>query len=391
MAKKKKTYSDLVRQNYVQGPLSIDALATLRAQACAKTVKRGGSLHVGNIFLENHNDDTSTLTGQLDAAGIIYQKPVENNVVNIVGAYNKDNVLITAEVSVMSEPNGDALPAEGNGQWVNDDGSQAERGNGRWMPNPTDKPEGHPQNPPEIKTDNEETRKKEEEKRKKRNQKRYKKEQNVINSDPDKVLPMYNSDGGIERYEWGNSGDSDNRNPVDTLIGQVELLVRGHIARNPQLAKDFKDNNPYKFKGVLFKDGKADMKEFSMGTVKMKNFSTNRAYNFKCGDEIMAEQLNGSGRLFVNPDGTTREFTAEDVKKYRENHDLTWHEDPSRKQMMKIPSILHGNTTHSGGVSGEKTLGGSIYGDNITPNQTSVGAGNGSYGDTGERNKRKKK
>ena len=40
---------------------------------------------------------------------------------------------------------------------------------------------------------------------------------------------------------------------------------------------------------------------------------------------------------------------------------MTWHGDPDCQTMMKVPSILHGNMAHNGGVSEERRRGSEVF------------------------------
>lgn len=87
---------------------------------------------------------------------------------------------------------------------------------------------------------------------------------------------------------------------------------------------------------IPFKDGEPDFSEICKGTVEIKQFSDNRTDNFDKADIELAKQK-GS--------------TPEDVAKWRKDNSYTWHECKDMKTMQKVPSEVHNNITHSGGVS----------------------------------------
>ena len=48
------------------------------------------------------------------------------------------------------------------------------------------------------------------------------------------------------------------------------------------------------------------------------------------------------------------EFSPEDVAKWRKENGYTWHECKDMKTMQKVPSEVHNNIPHSGGISEAK-------------------------------------
>lgn len=102
-----------------------------------------------------------------------------------------------------------------------------------------------------------------------------------------------------------------------------------------------------KIEGVVFKDGEPDFSVVSEGTVKIDNFSEERNKNYTQADEALAEQWTKEGK-----DG--KEWTADDIKKYRQENNLTWHERSDMKTMDLVPQEVHGNIPHSGGISAKK-------------------------------------
>ena len=96
----------------------------------------------------------------------------------------------------------------------------------------------------------------------------------------------------------------------------------------------------YGIDGIPFKDGEPDFSEISKGTVQIDDFSDDRSSNFDQADEKMAEQ---------------RGCTPEEVAKWRKENGYTWHELKDCQTMMKVPTEVHGNIPHSGGVSEYKS------------------------------------
>lgn len=91
--------------------------------------------------------------------------------------------------------------------------------------------------------------------------------------------------------------------------------------------------------GIPFNDGEPDFSEISKGTVEIDDFTDKRygaGGNFDQADEKLAEQKGCS---------------KEDVRKWCEEHNYTWHERSDCKTMDKVPREIHHNIPHSGGIS----------------------------------------
>ncbi len=87
---------------------------------------------------------------------------------------------------------------------------------------------------------------------------------------------------------------------------------------------------------IPFKDGEPGFSEISKGTVEIEQFSDNRTDNFDKADIELAKQK-----------GTT----PVEVAKWRKENGYTWHECKDMKTMQKVPSEIHNNIAHSGGIS----------------------------------------
>lgn len=96
----------------------------------------------------------------------------------------------------------------------------------------------------------------------------------------------------------------------------------------------------YNFNSIPFHEGAPDFQEVAKGTVEIDDFSDERDANFDQADEKMAEQ---------------RGCTPEEVAKWREENRYTWHECKDCKTMQKVPTEVHGNISHSGGISEVKS------------------------------------
>jgi hypothetical protein len=100
----------------------------------------------------------------------------------------------------------------------------------------------------------------------------------------------------------------------------------------------------YGVDGIVFKDGEPDFSPVSKGTVKIDNFTENRygkGGNFDQACEKLAKQ---------------RGCTKEEVKEWMKENKYTWHERSDCKTMDKVPTEIHGNISHSGGISEMKSV-----------------------------------
>lgn len=118
---------------------------------------------------------------------------------------------------------------------------------------------------------------------------------------------------------------------------------RDEIPKNPKTNPDGliwgQILDKYGIDGIPFKDGEPDFSAVSKGTVEIDNFSENRygkGGNFDQACEKLAEQ---------------RGCTKEEVKAWMKENKYTWHEKSDCKTMQKVPTEVHGNVRHEGGIS----------------------------------------
>lgn len=134
--------------------------------------------------------------------------------------------------------------------------------------------------------------------------------------------------------EWsGEPGNSDWVPDDDTVPGD-----RNGTNPDNKTWKDIKEE--YGFDKIPFKDGEPDFSEVSKGQVEIDDFTDDRDSNFTQADEALAKQ---------------KGCTPEEVAKWRRDNGYTWHECKDCKTMQKVPTEVHGNVSHSGGVSEYKS------------------------------------
>lgn len=134
----------------------------------------------------------------------------------------------------------------------------------------------------------------------------------------------------IENGTWeGERGDS-------KWLPDPEYIPQ---KKNPEQKKWEEILDDFDIDGIDFEDGEPDFSEVSKGDVEIEPFSTNRDDNFDKADIELAKQ---------------KGCTPEEVAKWRKEHDYTWHECNDMKTMQKVPSIVHNNVSHRGGISEAK-------------------------------------
>lgn len=98
---------------------------------------------------------------------------------------------------------------------------------------------------------------------------------------------------------------------------------------------------------IPFNDGEPDFSGVAEAEVQVDEIGPDRDENFAKADKTLAEQWTKEQK-----DG--HDWTAEDVRNYRKENHLTWHECGDRTTMQLVPAEVHSNVPHSGGVSAAK-------------------------------------
>jgi filamentous hemagglutinin len=87
--------------------------------------------------------------------------------------------------------------------------------------------------------------------------------------------------------------------------------------------------------GIKYNNGIPDFSPVSKGQVEIKGMTANRAKNFDKADAALAEQ---------------RGVTPKEIKQWRAENNLTWHECNDTRTMQVVPSEINGTFGHLGGV-----------------------------------------
>lgn len=99
----------------------------------------------------------------------------------------------------------------------------------------------------------------------------------------------------------------------------------------------------YGMDGIEYKNAEPDFFRCAEATVQIDHMTEHCYDNFPKADVKCAEEWNSEKR-----DGRTN-WTREDVKKWREDHNYVWHERCDMKTMNLIPRPIHECCIHSGG------------------------------------------
>lgn len=138
--------------------------------------------------------------------------------------------------------------------------------------------------------------------------------------------------------EWsGEKGNSD-------WIPDDDVIPKQH---NPEGKSWAEIKEALGFNEIPFRDGEPDFSDVTVETVEIDDFSVDRHANFTQADEACARKWTAE-----NKDG--KEWTPDDVRAYRKENNLSWHERSDMGTMDLVPSVVHGNIPHSGGISAAK-------------------------------------
>ena len=101
----------------------------------------------------------------------------------------------------------------------------------------------------------------------------------------------------------------------------------------------------YGLEGIEYNDAEPDFSKCSEATVEIDSMTEDRPNNFAQADKKCAEQWNKEGK-----DGRT-DWTSVEVREYRRESKLSWHERCDMKTMDLVHQDIHTFFSHSGGVA----------------------------------------
>ncbi|WP_418186551.1 HNH endonuclease [Aliarcobacter lanthieri] len=106
----------------------------------------------------------------------------------------------------------------------------------------------------------------------------------------------------------------------------------------------------YGVDGIEFKESEPDFTPIAESSVEIEDFTTNRDDNFFQADKNLAQKWNQKKR------NQKDDWSISNIREYRKEKKLTWHERSDMKNMDLVPQEIHGNIPHSGGISKKKRL-----------------------------------
>ena len=106
----------------------------------------------------------------------------------------------------------------------------------------------------------------------------------------------------------------------------------------------------FDIKGIDFDKGEPDFTGVAEAVVKIDDFTTERPINFAQADEACAKQWTAEGK-------DEKSWSAADVRDYRQENKLSWHERSDQMTLDLVPMVVHANIPHSGGISAAKNRG----------------------------------
>lgn len=182
-------------------------------------------------------------------------------------------------------------------------------------------------------------------------------------------LPKNESSNDLyEKVElFTNSQDRINHTPLESPEKGYWIGERGNgkfvPADTTEQGKNIKEIlNERGVDGIGYKDGVVDFSNVSDATVIIEHMTENCYENFPKADRQCANYFNE-----IAKDGKT-DWSARQVKDYRLENKLTWHENSDMKTMELVPRVIHDCFIHYGGraecrIRDAQTLGGNINED----------------------------
>ncbi len=165
--------------------------------------------------------------------------------------------------------------------------------------------------------------------------------ENILPENPN--LFMDNAEMGIDNISEGNNDiykhcPMENGKWTDDRGNSEWIPESKYIPQktNPENKTWEEILKEYVITGIMFKDGEPDFSEIIKGEVCIDSFSERRSDNFDKADISLSMHNN---------------CTPEEIRQWRKNNGYTWHECRDMKTMQLVPSVVHNNLPHSGGIA----------------------------------------
>ncbi|UBV23935.1 HNH endonuclease [Mycolicibacterium fortuitum] len=139
----------------------------------------------------------------------------------------------------------------------------------------------------------------------------------------------------IEHHDAGGGSTYKERidqTPINNGHWMGERGESKWISQNPDVNRFLDEAN---VDGIHHSNGQPDFSPVAKGQVEIPDMTTNRDYNFKVADKLLAQEWGVSPR---------------DIAEWRSDNKYTWHEEPDLKTMQLVPSIVNNRLGHVGGI-----------------------------------------
>lgn len=124
--------------------------------------------------------------------------------------------------------------------------------------------------------------------------------------------------------------------------GESKFVPKSETALGAAACQDL---DRYGLDGIVYSHGVPDFSPVAEGTVKVEGFSENRPANFKLAYEALSERWNQEKH-----DGRS-DWTPTDIRQFKKDNNLVWHECLDMETMQLIPESIHKSCSHLGGIS----------------------------------------
>lgn len=165
--------------------------------------------------------------------------------------------------------------------------------------------------------------------------------------DPDKRVDNMSESGDVNPYN--NIPKEGPRGSWEGEPGDSKYVPDEENNGGPPSGKDAKDALEAKGKdGIEYTNGEPDFSEVAEDTVEIDDMSEDRYGpdgNFAQADQALADKWNAENH------GGRNDWTARDIKDYRQSNRLTWHERQDCQTMDLVDRDIHQYFTHIGGVA----------------------------------------
>lgn len=160
--------------------------------------------------------------------------------------------------------------------------------------------------------------------------------ENTENSSHENTESNHYKNCPVNNGKWENPDGSEGKRGESKWIPEREYVPQKANPDGKTWGQIMDENG---IDGIEFKNGEPDFSEISKANIEIENFTSSRTDNFDQADMKLAEKWD------CDPD---------EVAKWRSDNHYTWHECCDMKTMQLVPSEIHNNVTHRGGISNAK-------------------------------------